>query len=63
MERSAFHLAATYADRHPLGLRAGDALHLAIASSRGAVLCTLDKRLMRSASEAGIDVQHIPGLI
>ena len=32
-------------DQHRLGLRAGDALHLAICVDRGATMCTLDRRL------------------
>src|SRR5215510_8306714 len=36
-------------DQDALGLRAGDALHLAICVDHGAALCTLDRRL----SEAG----------
>lgn len=44
-----FRSAARLADQHPLGLRAGEALHLAISVENAAVLCTLDKRL----SEAG----------
>eukprot|EP01039_Chlorochromonas_danica_P016573 gene16573-19606_t len=31
-----FRAAARYADQHSLGLRAGDALHLAVASEHGA---------------------------
>ena len=44
-----FEMAAYFADRHDLGLRSGDALHLAIAADRGLPLATLDKRL----AEAG----------
>lgn len=40
-----FTEAARLAGYHMLGLRAGDALHLAVASDKGATLCTLDKRL------------------
>jgi predicted nucleic acid-binding protein len=40
-----FHTAARFADQHALGLRAGDALHLAICADHGATLCTLDRRL------------------
>ncbi len=40
-----FRTAAGFADHHQLGLRAGDALHLAVASEQGATLCTLDRRL------------------
>jgi predicted nucleic acid-binding protein len=44
-----FRTAARFADQYALGLRAGDALHLAICADHGATLCTLDRRL----SEAG----------
>ena len=37
--------AARLAGNYMVGLRAGDALHLAVASDKGATLCTLDKRL------------------
>jgi len=47
--RREFHLAAAFADRSALGLRGGDALHLAICAGQNATLCTLDRRL----SEAG----------
>jgi predicted nucleic acid-binding protein len=40
-----FRTAARVADQHMLGLRAGDALHLAICADHGATLCTLDRRL------------------
>ena len=48
---SHFHTAALYADRAELGLRAGDALHLAIGSAYGATVVTLD-RLMADAGQA-----------
>ncbi len=41
------------------GLTAYDALHLALAGSRGAVLATFDKRLARRAAEIG--VRAVPG--
>lgn len=40
-----FRIAARFADNHELGLRAGDALHLAVAFEQGATLCTLDRKL------------------
>lgn len=49
-----FRAAARYADRHDLGLRSGDSLHLAICSDRGLKLCTLDQRLAESGPELGI---------
>jgi predicted nucleic acid-binding protein len=40
-----FRMAAKFADQYSFGLRAGDALHLAVASDHGATLFTLDQRL------------------
>jgi predicted nucleic acid-binding protein len=53
---SALHFRrATYlADQHTLGLRAGDALHLAIAAEHGATLISLDKRLVQASLSTGI---------
>ena len=36
-------------------LRAGDALHLAIASGRGATLCSLDALFVAAAQQLGLD--------
>lgn len=44
-----FHVAAKVVDQRTLGLRAGNALHLATVSEHGATVHTLDRRL----SEAG----------
>jgi predicted nucleic acid-binding protein len=52
-----FQDASALAANHALGLRAGDALHLAIAKERGAVLCTLDQRLARAAIAVGAQAQ------
>ena len=46
---SHFRTAAKFVDQHTLGLRAGDALHLAIAAEHCATVWTLDRRL----AEAG----------
>jgi uncharacterized protein len=51
---SHFQQAARIADQHKLGLRAGDALHLAVASGHGATLCTLDERMSEGGSAIGI---------
>ena len=51
---SHFRAAARYADRHDLGLRAGDALHLAICATRGTTLCTLDQRLAEAGPVLGV---------
>ncbi|SOD91088.1 type II toxin-antitoxin system VapC family toxin [Caenispirillum bisanense] len=50
-----FRLAARFADDHRLGLRAGDALHLAIVAEHGGTLCTLDRRFAAAASSLGIE--------
>jgi predicted nucleic acid-binding protein len=49
-----FGIAARFADQHSLGLRAGDALHLAIAADHGATLCTLDRVLSEAGSTLGM---------
>jgi uncharacterized protein len=48
-----FALAAEYAEMAELGLRAGDALHLAISQTHGLTLATLDKRLAESGPQFG----------
>ena len=48
------NLAARFADQYELGLRAGDALHLAICVDHGATLCTLDRRLSGAGSALGV---------
>jgi predicted nucleic acid-binding protein len=52
--RPDFRMAARLADQHALGLRAGDALHLALCAHHGATLCTLDRRLSDAAPALGI---------
>ena len=49
-----FRTAARFADQHALGLRAGDALHLAICADHGATLCTLDRRLSDAGPVLGV---------
>lgn len=41
------------------GLRAGDALHLAVCARLNARLCTADAALARAASEVGVAVQRV----
>lgn len=48
--RLQFRAAARFVEQHALGLRAGDALHLAVCSDHRATLCTLDRRLSDAAS-------------
>jgi len=52
-----FRIAARFADRHELALRAGDALHLAIASDHGLPVCTLDQRLADAGPALGVPTQ------
>ncbi|MDP3548673.1 MAG: type II toxin-antitoxin system VapC family toxin [Phreatobacter sp.] len=49
-----FTAAARMANQYELGLRAGDALHCAIAAGRGAVLATLDRRLAHACPLLGV---------
>ncbi len=52
-----FRTAAKFVDQHDLGLRAGDALHLATASEHGATMHTLDKRLAGAGPLLGVATQ------
>ena len=52
-------LAYIYVRRFALGLRAADALHLAIARRLEAALITLDRRLATAARELGIAVEVV----
>jgi uncharacterized protein len=54
VEQRHFRAAAGFADIHQAGIRAGDALHLAIAFDRSATLCTLDRRLSEAGPELGV---------
>lgn len=52
--RADFHAAAGLADHSSPGLRAGDALHLAVASRAGLVIHTLDQLMVAAAAELSI---------
>jgi predicted nucleic acid-binding protein len=52
-----FRTAATFVDQHTLGLRAGDALHLATAAEHGATVHTLDQRLAAAGPRLGVPTQ------
>jgi predicted nucleic acid-binding protein len=52
VRESDFDTASRYVDNVTLGLRGGDALHLAVSHAHGLTLATLDKRL----AEAGIQL-------
>ena len=53
---SGFHCrtAARFVDRHELGLRASDALHLAVAVDHGATVASLDRRMVEAALALGV---------
>jgi len=53
--REHFLAAALLVDQYDIGLRAGDALHVAIAAALGATICTLDKRLSDAAVAVGVN--------
>jgi uncharacterized protein len=53
VSRMHFQLAAHMVERHELGLRAADALHLALAAERGLIMCTLGRRLATAAAALG----------
>ena len=54
VSRLQFRTAARFADQYTLGLRAGDALHLAVCADYGATICTIDRRLSGAASALGV---------
>jgi predicted nucleic acid-binding protein len=54
-----FRMAASFADAHETGLRASDALHLAIASGSAARLYTLDRRLAAAGALLGVETQRL----
>ena len=53
VEVAAFMTAARFADRHELGLRTGDALHIAVAMQHGATVLSLDRRLVEAGAAIG----------
>lgn len=54
-----FEAAANFAAQHALGLRAGDALHLAVAADAGCSLLTLDQVMAAAAPHVGIPVDPL----
>lgn len=54
-----FRQAAKLADSFELGLRGGDALHLAVAARLEAELCTLDKGQAKAGEALGIRTQLV----
>jgi len=59
VSHEAFRSAGHLADQAALGLWAGDALHLAVASAHGATLCTLDQRLLEAAPAVAVDARSL----
>lgn len=57
--QTSFQTAARFADQYDLGLRAGDALHLAICAEHGAELCTLDRRLAAAGPKLGVPTLQV----
>ncbi|MGU3492703.1 type II toxin-antitoxin system VapC family toxin [Xanthobacteraceae bacterium A53D] len=56
-----FRDAARFVDQQALALRAGDALHLAVASEYGTTVCTLDQRLAAAGPALGIPTRLLGG--
>jgi len=54
IEAAQFEAAARLVDRHELGLRAGDALHLAVAAAHDAEVATLDRRMADAGPALGV---------
>ncbi len=54
VSRLDFRTAARFADQHATGLRAGDALHLAVARNHGTRIRALDRRLVAAAEALGV---------
>ena len=59
IEPERFEDATRLCDATASGLRAGDALHLAIARAHGAALCTLDRAFARGCELLGHPVELI----
>ena len=59
--RADFDLATAYLGRFETGLRAGDALHLAIAANRRAeALYSLDRKLIEAGRQFGVPAAGLP---
>ena len=54
-----FERAATMTDRYVTGLRAADALHLALCARLGLTLCTADKVIIAAAEACGVNAGRI----
>ncbi len=56
---SHFRAATRYLDQFALGLRSGDALHLAIAAAQGVAVCTLDQRMAAAGLALGVSTELV----
>jgi predicted nucleic acid-binding protein len=54
VSRAHFRAAALFSNKAALGLRASDALHIAICADHGATLCSLDTSMNKAAVALGI---------
>lgn len=54
-----FEAAAGFANQYQLGVRGGDALHLAVAATSGFRLVTLDATMARAAPLLGVPVEPL----
>jgi uncharacterized protein len=57
--RGHFATAARFVEQVSLGLRAADALHVAIAAEQGASICTLDRRMAEAATQLAVSAQFL----
>ena len=60
--REHFRQAAAFCNRSFVGLRAGDALHLAIAASSTLKLCTRDRLQAEAGAGLGVLTEFVPSL-
>lgn len=58
--RAAYQVAQQMCRRWELGLRGGDALHLAVSAEQGSTLCTRDTTHAEAARRLGLDVLLLP---
>jgi len=59
ISRNHFVTAGRVVEQVSLGLRAADALHVALAAEYGATLCTLDRRLAEAATTLAVNAELV----
>jgi uncharacterized protein len=57
--RQAFETATTYLRQPDLSLKAGDALHVAVAAIGGHSLATFDIKMLKAAEKTGVAIEMI----